>query len=226
MAPPDASRAPSRRPQISREYLDGHRRRRLVDALAELLHEFGRPGTSVTNIVRLAGTARNTFYELFGSSEDCIAYGGSLALGEYFVSLDAEDGGGEWLLEAERALTGFYETVAAEPILAELLLVHCAACKLEAGREAGRSAEGRFVPLLQRGRDTASSRYGRSLPPLTEEYFSTTIVTLAARRILEGRPEALPGEARGMVGLVGGFFLGAAQADQLLGSGTPEHVVS
>jgi AcrR family transcriptional regulator len=86
----------SRRPRISRDYLGTNRRGRYLDALAELLHEFGREGATVTNVVRLAGTARNSFYEVFGGIEDLIAYGIGVSVDELFANLAAQDGKGDW----------------------------------------------------------------------------------------------------------------------------------
>jgi AcrR family transcriptional regulator len=103
---PPTKELPTRRPRISRDFLEDYRRRRYVDATAELLHEFGRQGPSVTNIVRLAGTARNSFYEVFSGAEDCIAYGIDLAATDLFATLEAQDGEGEWTDEVGEAIAG------------------------------------------------------------------------------------------------------------------------
>jgi hypothetical protein len=63
---------------------------------AELLHGFGREEATVTDLVRVARTARNSFYEVFRSAEDCITHGVCLAAEEIFVSLETEHGEGEW----------------------------------------------------------------------------------------------------------------------------------
>jgi AcrR family transcriptional regulator len=216
MADPRGSQSPSRRPRISREFVEQFRRRRFVDASAELLHEFGREGATVTNIVRLAGTARNSFYDVFRSAEDCIAYGIGLGAGELFATLGAQDGGGEWLGEVRDAVAGFYGAVAAEPLLAELFLIHSATSRVDHGRAAARVGVERFSGLLARGRAEAQARGRRPLPTSTEEYFSRAIVSLAARRIWEGGVEELPAESRGVTALVGGFFLGPDAAERIL----------
>ena len=203
-----------RRPRISREFLENHRRRRYVDAAAELLHEFGREGPTVSNIVRLAGTARNSFYEVFRSAEDCIGYGIGVAVGELFATLDGQDAGGEWLVEVKEAISGFYGAVVAQPILAELFLVHAAASRADHGRAAALAGAERFTPLLGRGRAAAEETGPRLLPTSAEEYLSRAIVALAARRVIEGRPEELPGETEPMVTLVGDFYLGQAAVDR------------
>jgi AcrR family transcriptional regulator len=174
---------PNRRPRISREYLEEHRRRRYVEAVAELLHEFGRQGLSVSNIVSVAGTARNSFYEVFSGSEEFIAYGIEVAVGDLFAVLDAQDGEGDWLSEVGEAIAGFYGTVAERPLLAERFLIHSASSRVDRGRTATLAGVERFATLLVRGRAEAGVA-GRGAPPASaEEYFSRAIVSLAARRV-------------------------------------------
>lgn len=213
---------PPRRPRISAAFLEENRRRRYVDAAAELLHEFGREGPSVANIVRLAGTARNSFYEVFGSGEECIAYGIGLAAGELFAALDGQDGDGEWLLGVSEAITGFYDAVVAEPLLAELLLIHSATSRLVESRAATRRGTERFAALLRRGRAKAETRARGPLPETTEEYFSGTIVALAARRVREADLAQLPREGAELSALIGGFYLGPEATDEILCS-YPRH---
>jgi AcrR family transcriptional regulator len=59
----------SRRPRLSREFIQAHQRTRILDALAQLVIERGYPSTTVADITREAGIARNTFYDNFGSKE-------------------------------------------------------------------------------------------------------------------------------------------------------------
>jgi AcrR family transcriptional regulator len=207
---------PPRRPQISREFLEKHRRRRYVEAAAELLHEFGRQGPSVANIVRMAGTARNSFYEVFASGEDCIAYGIGVAVEELFATLDAQDGKGEWPAELRESISGFYGAVAADPVLAELFLIHSAASRLDHGRTSARAGAARFGDLRRRGRAEAEIRGGRPLPASAEEYFSRAIVSLAARRVRAPEVEALSHESGPMAALVVGFYLGSEQPSRAL----------
>jgi AcrR family transcriptional regulator len=208
--PGSTSKDPRRRPQLSRDFLEDYRRRRYVDATAELLHEFGRQGPSVTNIVRLAGTARNSFYEVFRSAEDCIAYGIDLAEGELFAALEAQDGDGEWIDEVREAIAGFYAVVSAEPLLPELFLIHSAASRADHGF----AGAARFTALFDRGRAAAGTRGGRPVPATTGEYLSLAVVSLAARRVRDVDPCSLHEESRAMTALVAGFYLGSERADE------------
>jgi AcrR family transcriptional regulator len=199
---------PSPRPRISNGFLEEHRRRRCVEATAEILHEFGRGGLSVTAVVGLARTARNTFYELFTSIDDCIDYSIGLAGAELFAGLEELDGEAEWRAELAAGIGGFFERVAAQPLLAGLYLIHSSGWRTDAARVASLTAGERFVPLLSRGRDEAEA-LGRRVPsPLVDECLSRTITSLAARRILDSEAERLPGESSEIANLAAEYYTG------------------
>ena len=215
--PDQPVRQPPRRPQISREYLEQHRRRRYVNASAELLHEFGHEGPTVSNIVRMAGTARNSFYEVFSGAPDCIAYGIGVAVDQLFEGLDGPGGEGEWAAEVDQAIAGLYAAVVEDPILAELFLIHAAASRVEHGREAARRGAEAFTSLFDRGREEAEGRGLRPPPGPAAEFFSLAVLSPAARRVRGPEPETLVTEARPMAALVVGAYLGSEAADELLG---------
>ena len=156
---------PAPRPRVSRDFVEAHRRRRCVDAVAEILHEFGRGGLSVTAVVRLARIARNSFYELFSGIEDCLGYGIGVAEAELFAGLEPLHGEGDWPAELEAGIAAFFEAAAVRPLLAELFLIHAAGSRTDAAQAASRSGGERFVPLLGRGR-AAAEALGRPTPSL------------------------------------------------------------
>jgi hypothetical protein len=174
----------------------------------------------VTNIVRMAGTARNSFYEVFSGGEDCIAYGIGVAVDHLFGGLDGPGGEGEWAGEVEEAIAGFYGAVAAEPILAELFLIHAAASRTERGREAARRGAEALAPLFGRGREEAERRGLRPPPDLAPEFFSLAALSPAARRVRGPEVATLVAEARPMAALVVGAYLGPEAADELPAAGT------
>jgi AcrR family transcriptional regulator len=206
-----------RRPRISRKFLEEHRRRRFVEACAEILHEFGRRGATASNVIRVAGTARNSFYEVFSSVEDCIGYGVALAEGELFAALGDLDGSTDWADELHRAIAGFYEAVAARPTIAELFLVHAAASRAEPGRLAFRDGGERLAPLIGLG-GAEAGRLGRRPPPeAIAGCLSRAVVALAAARVRGPQVAALAEEAAPMAELVLGYYLGADAALEALG---------
>jgi AcrR family transcriptional regulator len=209
------SRVP-RRPQISRQYLEEHRRRRYVAASAELLHEFGHEGPTVSNIVRMAGTARNSFYEVFSGAQDCIAYGIGVAVDQLLDGLDDLDGQGEWAAEVDRAIAGLYAAVAADPVLAELFLIHAAANRTDHGREAARRGPEALATIFGRGHEEAERRGLRPPPTSAAEFFALAALSPAARRVRGPEVATLVAEARPMAALVVGAYLGPEAADELL----------
>jgi len=210
-------RRPPVRPQISKKFIEEHRRRRYVAATAEILHEFGRAGLTTTNVVRLAGGARGSFYQAFAGVEDCIAYGVRIAEEELFAALDADTGGKAWLTEVREAIDSFFQVVAADPILAELFLIHSAVARTDPGRRAFRAGGERFVPLLRRGRLEAEATGRRPPSDLIEECLSRAIVGLAARRVRGPEVVTLLRESPAMTSIVGDFYLGREAMREMLG---------
>ena len=203
-----AGREPTVRPQLSRAFIEEFRRRRCADAAAEILHEFGRDGLTVANIVSVAGASRASFYEVFSGVDECLVYTARLADEEVFGALDSQRGEGEWPNEVRSAIAGFYEAVSANPLLAETLLVHVRSSRTDGGREIAWSVARRFEPLLRRGHGEALAR-GRRLPgEAIAAALSGAIVSLATQRVRGPEVEELPQESEPTTTLVLGFYLG------------------
>lgn len=60
----------STRPELPREFVARHKRRRMMDAIAELTAEGGYEATKIADIVRRAAVARKTLYDNFDGKED------------------------------------------------------------------------------------------------------------------------------------------------------------
>jgi len=58
------------RPELPREFVASHKRRRMMDAVAELTAENGYETTKIADIVRRAAVARKTLYDNFDGKED------------------------------------------------------------------------------------------------------------------------------------------------------------
>lgn len=58
------------RPELPREFVASHKRRRMMDAIAELTAEQGYEATKIADIVRRAAVARKTLYDNFDGKED------------------------------------------------------------------------------------------------------------------------------------------------------------
>ena len=57
------------RPQLPQEFVAAHKRRRMIDAMAELCAEQGYEATKIADVVRRAHVARKTLYDNFSGKE-------------------------------------------------------------------------------------------------------------------------------------------------------------
>src|SRR6202012_5459531 len=58
------------RPQLPPEFVAAHKRRRMIDAMAELCAEQGYEATKIADVVRRAHVARKTLYDNFSGKEE------------------------------------------------------------------------------------------------------------------------------------------------------------
>src|SRR6476620_1467486 len=58
------------RPELPREFVASHKRKRMMAAIAELTAESGYEATKIADIVRQAAVARKTLYDNFDGKED------------------------------------------------------------------------------------------------------------------------------------------------------------
>ncbi|HTT94238.1 MAG TPA: helix-turn-helix domain-containing protein [Solirubrobacterales bacterium] len=118
------------RPQLRPEFVAAHKRRRMIDVMAELCAEQGYEATKIADVVRRAHVARKTLYDNFTGKEDLFlaAFDTTLADAEAEVAeaCDAIDPG-EWEARAEAGLRALLGFVAAHPDAARLALVEAPA---------------------------------------------------------------------------------------------------
>lgn len=91
-----------KRPRLSKDFLANSQRSRVVSALARLTTEKGYFKVTVSDIVKTAGVARNTFYDNFGSKDDAIrgmVKSVSEGLGEWTKGLSLNSGFGILVVE-------------------------------------------------------------------------------------------------------------------------------
>lgn len=197
-----------RRPEISRSFVELHRRRRFAAAAAEVAHEFGRGGITASTLIRVAGSARNTFYDLFGNAEECLRFALADAYERLFEPVLGAGGDGDWLAETEAAISGFYAAVAADPLAAELFLIHSFGVELrpeDIGPNTGAAALER---LLAGGRRAALARGCRPAPPLAEEYLAHAVLAAATHSLHRGETSTLPEFSRPITVIAGQIYLG------------------
>lgn len=181
-------RLPPGRHGLGQEYVMDHQRRRLVVAMAELTHEVGMAGVTVGGLTSRARVSRKSFYDCFATREECLDYTAARAAAYLFESLDEtrSERPEDDLNGAVEALLG---TVAAEPKLAELALIHAPAMGGERGRRAQEMAIAGIAQLL--GPDEPADSPGM-------ETIASAIIGVIACRIRRGEAE-LAGELVGEV---------------------------
>ncbi|MFL5898184.1 MAG: TetR/AcrR family transcriptional regulator [Solirubrobacterales bacterium] len=172
---------PGRQP-LSREFIAHHQRVRIINGLALEASEKGYRAVTVADVVRRAGIARNTFYENFGSKEECF-----LAAQQYAMSAALERvvaAAGEidhWPQRVEAGLGAFLAYVAREPALARTCMVEALAAGPASVRCYEESLQA-FVSLFRVGRDV--SPHGEGLPETLEEALIGGVFWILYQRLL------------------------------------------
>ncbi len=191
--PQSLSQAPNGEQRLPQDVMEHHQRQRVIETVAELVHAKGiEPnGGEITDAAKMS---RTTFYKLFGSKRGCID-SACLAATELLVEpvRAAERLPEAWLGCLDAGLGGLLERAEAEPLMAELCLVHSPrllGAPLAAGPAAVRSA---LVALLGGGREAgrASCGAGYNEPAAGAEVFvAAGIIAMLEHCLRDGGVEA------------------------------------
>ncbi len=138
------------RPPLSREFVAGHKRRRIMDAIAELTAEQGYDATKIGDIVRRAGVARKTLYDNFEGKEEVFLSAFDTAVGEALERIEAEcaEVEGGWEERVQAGLSAFLRYVAENPALARMCMIE-ALSATQTATERYEAAMQRFVELTK-----------------------------------------------------------------------------
>jgi AcrR family transcriptional regulator len=139
------------RPLLSREFVLGHRRSRILEAVAELSAEQGYEAMTVSDIVKRAGIARKTLYESYGGKEEVFLAAVDAALAAVRERVEEACAGGqaedEWREQVDAALAALLVYLADYPAEAQMLILEApAATPASAARY--RTTVERFTELL------------------------------------------------------------------------------
>lgn len=201
------------RQQLPREFITRHQRSRIIAALALETSEQGYQQVTVADVVRRAGTARNTFYENFRSKEDCF-----LATQEFAMNAALEqvvEAAGEfesWPQRIRAGLTAFLAYVAAEPALARTCMVEALSAG-PAAVEYYEKSQQAFVSLFRLGRDV--SPHGGDLPETLEEAIIGGVFWIVYQRLAAGEVSAIPGLLPELIEFALTPYLGAETAREV-----------
>jgi AcrR family transcriptional regulator len=172
------------RPELPREFVAGHKRRRMMDAIAELTAEQGYEATKIADIVRRAAVARKTLYDNFDGKEDLFLSAVDATLGEMRVTVEEA---------CERTDSPEDQVVAGLEALLEFVAEHPAAtrmCMVEsisATRSSARLYDAGMQDFVGLLRNSALDKSG--LPETIEESLAGGVAWILQQQIRRGEAE-------------------------------------
>ncbi|HET9677226.1 MAG TPA: TetR/AcrR family transcriptional regulator [Solirubrobacterales bacterium] len=213
---PELARLPPGRHGLPREFVVSNQRGRLAAGTIAAVVEHGYHETTVTQIVQAAGVSRRTFYQYFGSKEECFV--DTYRVVEDFLLGEMRDAGEDadcFDLLGARLGAGL-EVFAANPDLALFLI----AAPQSAGGEVlehYRSLLGKLRELLKEGMDL--ERASHDPGPAVDDGLAGGIASLIVGAVRQGEGESLTARRDEIAELVLAPYLGrqaaAAAARQL-----------
>lgn len=193
------------------DFVSAHQRERIFAATAELVAKRGYPGTSIDLIAKTARVALSTFYENFGTKEDCFlaAFDDAVAEARRYLAA-AVDPEQPWVDRVRVGLDAFLGLIVANPAKARMCLVEAPGGGPVLLDRYETALEG-FVPILREGRQLAGDK---KLPERTEEAIIGGVVWVLQRSIVRGEfdPSALAPE---MLQVVLRPYLGSSEASRV-----------
>lgn len=174
----------TQRPELPREFVAGHKRRRMMDAIAELTAEHGYEATKIADIVRRAAVARKTLYDNFDGKEDLFLSAVDSTIHEMRVTVEEacertespED-------QIVAGLEALLEYIAAHPDATRMSMVESISATRSSARlyDAGMRD---FVELLRN-----SALNGSDLPETIEESLIGGVAWILQQQIRRGEAE-------------------------------------
>ncbi|MDX6635479.1 MAG: hypothetical protein QOF06_1682 [Solirubrobacterales bacterium] len=181
---------PHGRPLLPQKFIHDFKMERCARAIADLVHEVGPHAVTASMVTKRVKVAKATFYELFDGREAAFRYAcenGRAALLEPVEAAAKEPG--TWEGQLESTIGALLGAASEEPHLAELCLVHSTALL----REQTGPYDSAFVKTLTRVlTDILPSIPEKSILDFNE-LSAYGIVSIVARRLIDGKAEALPG---------------------------------
>lgn len=114
---------PRGRHGLSREQVEGSQRTRLLRAMVDVMADKGYAGTSVADILRRARVSRETFYELFGSKEECFMSAFELGYAAILHATAQSSDEAEPVDRFSQVLEDYLRALASDPAAARVFLV-------------------------------------------------------------------------------------------------------
>lgn len=175
------------RPELPREFVASHKRRRMMDAIAELTADQGYEATKIADIVRRAAVARKTLYDNFDGKEDLFLSAIDAAMTEMRVVVEeaCERTSGPPEDEIIAGLSALLDWIAEHPALARTCMVEAISATPSSARlyDAGMRD---FVELLRK-----KAPQGLDLPQTIEESLAGGVAWILQQQIRRGEAEQI-----------------------------------
>lgn len=161
------------------------KRRRIMDAMAELTAEKGYEATKIADLVKRAGVARKTLYDNFDGKEEVFLAAFDSAVEEATARVEAAVAAidGDWQQRIEAALGALLEWIAERPALARLCIVESVSATPAASLRYEETVQ-LCVESLRR-----SAPGGAGVPATTEETLVGGVAWIVHQRIRRGDAE-------------------------------------
>lgn len=173
------------RPELPKEFVASHKRRRMMTAIAELSAEQSYEATKIADIVRRAAVARKTLYDNFDGKEDLFLSAIDSSLNEMRVVVEeaCERTGGSSEERIVAGLEALLDYVAEHPAAARMCMLEAISATPSSARlfDAGMRD---FVELLRK-----SAPEGGDLPETIEESLVGGIAWILQQQIRRGEAE-------------------------------------
>jgi len=172
------------RPELPREFVAGHKRRRMMDAVAELTAEQGYEATKIADIVRRAAVARKTLYDNFDGKEDLFLSAVDATINEMRVTVEEA---------CERTESPEDQVVAGLEALLEYIAAHPAASRMSmvesisATRSSARLYDAGMRDFVELLRNSALDN--SDLPGTIEESLVGGVAWILQQQIRRGEAE-------------------------------------
>jgi len=173
------------RPQLPREFVAVHKRRRITDAIAELSAERGYEATKIADIVKRAGVARKTLYDNFEGKEGVFLAAFDEAVTELLEQVQAACAAthGTWPDRVEAALAAFLGYLAERPAVAKMCLIEALAATPASSR-LYEEAVARFALIVRE-----AAPHDSGIPDTTEEILVGGVSWIVYQQIRRGETE-------------------------------------
>jgi AcrR family transcriptional regulator len=174
-----------KRPELPKDFVAGHKRRRMMEAIAGLTARMGYDATKIADIVRGARVARKTLYDNFDGKEDLFLAALDFYLAEVRERVEAacEASPGPWQRQVEAGLEAFLGFVAERPAAARMCMVEAISATPSSASRYDAAVAG-FVEQLRR---RVPEREG--LPGTLEETLVGGVAWIVNQQIRRGEAE-------------------------------------